>query len=165
LADEKVDLTSIPGVGPAISKVASAELPGFFASKKELQAEQYAPLRENARGLLRLGLGIYSAKGGRIVFFNPAVLRPEEVRKIDEHGAIDKTFPPLSEIGADAGPTQPSAAPAASPAPVSAPMGTPVPPAPGGAGLTEKRLTAASSKKQTIPGGGSILNGILKSAA
>jgi hypothetical protein len=162
LADEAFDPTALPGIGDALKRTQSAEIPGFYTSTKQLSTgEEYAPLRANVRSLTKLGLGMLVGKDDRMVFFNPQVLKIDEVKQIDQHGAVDKIFPDLASLAGGAAPP-PEASPAApsTPAPSS-----PVPPAP--PGVLEKRLTGAKPvppAKQVVPGGGGILQGILDRA-
>lgn len=165
LADESFDPTALPGIGDALKRTQSAEIPGFYTSTKHLStSEEYAPLRANVRSLTKLGLGMLVGKNDRLVFFNPAVLKVDEVKAIDKNGAVDKVFPNLSSLSGGA--AQPAEAPGevqtppAAVAPASA-----VPPAP--PGILEKRLTGSKPvepSKQIVPGGGSLLQGILARA-
>jgi len=165
LADEAFDPTALPGIGDALKRTQSAEIPGFYTSTKQLStSEEYAPLRANVRSLTKLGLGMLVGKNDRLVFFNPQVLKIDEVKAIDKNGAMDKVFPDLASLGGGAA-TPPEApgevqTPPAAVAPASA-----VPPAP--PGILEKRLTGAKPvppAKQVVPGGGGILQGILDRA-
>lgn len=158
LADAKFDPTSLPGVGPKFAAISGGESNGAWAPRASLtQLPELEPLRKNPRALVtKLGIGIHAATGDKIVFFNPLVLKPEEVAQIDKSGAVERVFEPL--LGG--APAEPSPAPAA-PSAAAAPS-TPVPPASGDA--VAARVTAAKPKQPAqaqVPGGGSILNGLL----
>lgn len=157
LADAKFDPTSLPGVGPKFAAISGGESNGAWAPRASLtKLPELEPLRKNPRALVtKLGIGIHAAAGDKIVFFNPLVLKPEEVAQIDKSGAVERVFEPL--LGASA---EPSAAPTA-PSAAAAPS-TPVPPASGEA--VAARVTAAKPKQPAqaqVPGAGSILNGLL----
>lgn len=165
LADAKFDPTSLPGVGPKFAAISGGESNGAWAPRASLtKLPELEPLRKNPRALVtKLGIGIHAATGDKIVFFNPAVLKPEEVAQIDKSGAIEQVFEPLLS-GASAEPSPASAEPSpasAAPSAAAAPS-TPVPPASGDA--VAARVVAAKPKQPAqaqVPGGGSILNGLL----
>lgn len=167
LTDPNFDPTSLPGIGPALASVSSGEAPGFWAPRAALAKDPtMEPLRQNARALVsKLGIGIYAGKNDRIVLYNPEVLKTEEVKKIDAAGALEKVFQPLPVGGGEA----PVPAPEEQPAPAAPGAASLVPPAsPSAAANNSQRLTQSKPKKPSdtaIPGGGSILNGLLKRPA
>lgn len=164
LADPEFDPTTLPGVGPALAETSAGNVAGYWAPRAALVGSPtLEPLRKNSRALVsKLGLSIFAGTGDKIVIYNPSVLKPDEVKQIDKHGALEQVFQPLPLDGGGA--AEPAPAPAAAqaaPAPVA-------PPSPAAGASNARRITQTKPQepaKMAIPGGGSILNGLLKRPA
>lgn len=168
-----------PKSSPIVSAVAGADVPGVVFTPDDLKNPQVAPLAANARSLLNVGLGVYGMKDGRKALFNPQVVTPEEVQKLDAAGKLDQILVPFSKVGKsgagagsattpDKNSEQPSATAGAGQGPAQVgpaePMGPTMP-----AGAASKLATArvnsmksSGSPSPSAPAAGGILGRMLK---
>lgn len=130
----------------------------------------------------KLGFGIYRSMDKSIAgaFFNPKTVSVKEMQKLDKEGKLTEALPPIStyydamqgskpQTASDNTPDSAQAAPDASPSPT-APSTAPVPVMPPPAAPSAQRQIAAARLKNTapqiptnrqVPGGGTVLNGLL----
>lgn len=153
LEDPSFDPTSIP----LVKAVADAEVPGVVLSDADLQNPELEPLAKNGRALFeKTNLGMYRGKTGTALF-NPGVVTPEEIKRLDEAGKLDQVLPPASKYLSGGGEEAPAPAVGGMPAP-----------APSGTQRARARSTFAGSlppTRQPVPAGGSLLNDFVRSPA
>lgn len=153
-----------PMTVPLVAAVANADVPGVLLSEADLSRPELEPLAKNGRAIFeKTPVSIYSGKSG-VALFNPAVVTPEEVQKLDKAGKLDKILAPASKFlgggAAEAGgePGLPALGGVAAP-PMSSGAQTKI------AG-SRARATGQPNlppTRQPVPGGGSLLNQFVRS--
>ena len=157
LEDPNFDPTSIP----LIKAVADAEVPGVVLSEADLTNPELEPLAKNGRAIFeKTPVSLYKGKTG-IALFNPGVIKPEEIKRLDDAGKLDQVLAPASQfLGGGEAP-----AAGGEPAPMSGGMPSA---APAGMQRARARSSFASSlppTRQPVPTGGSLLNDFVRSPA
>lgn len=155
-----------PMTNPVIAAVANSEVPGVMLSEADLNRPEMADIAKNGRAIFeKTPVSLYRGKSG-VVFFNPGVVKQEEVAKLDAAGQLSSVFVPLDEVLGKGSPEAPAA-----PAPgLPALGGVAAPPMSPGAQTklagTRARATAQPNlppTRQPVPGGGSLLNQFVRS--
>jgi len=170
---------------PLLHDLVAGDVPGVYAPKGFKPSPELAAMT-NMKMIKTLGLGIYRPKDQEVaaVMFNPAKISLKDVQEADKANELTKIFPsvakyadgaPEGPAGVGDGPTgglignqttqdQPAAGPS--------PEATQVMPRPTfgaeaqrmAAEMRTKNFAPAAPTAGPIPGGGNILNGLLKRA-
>lgn len=160
-ATEQTDLSTLPPV----QAVLAGQPPAVYVPAVELsqQSPVVQTLAANMEGLAELGLSIYRATD-KVVLFNPELVGEDQLRQADESGQLESLASPLESLMGGEG----------SPAPQT-PAGAPTP-TPGAATITPRTQAKLAGTRlqhlidddkpseRKIPGGGKILNSLLKRA-
>lgn len=164
---------------PAFQALFAGQPPAVSGSMKEMDKSPEADvLRKHKALLMEAGIGLYRSQQGDIgVIFNQFYISPQELQAADKAGTLVEIAPSIQEVNqsvatsGEANPvlTHSGEVPgsfASAPAPVMPTAAT----APGPSASTTSKLTTAR-KKQVLPGsptsgprpgGGRVLNSILK---
>lgn len=163
LADDSFD----PADAPFIQAVTNADVPGVLFTVADLKRPEVAPYVANSRKIPSLGLGIYTNPTKKIAaLFNPAVITLEELKKVDAAGKLDKVLTPYATFGAST-PTSASKGSEPPPTQVTQPSVAqpPVQPASKGSQTAATKAVfrgAPDPSRQKVPGGGAMLNSLLR---
>jgi hypothetical protein len=160
---------------PGLAKIASGEVPGaYIPADVEPRESNITPDALQSAGLL-----FYKPKTPNVlaVLFNPEVLPAKKLKELDLGGQLTEALPPITQLmGAGDAAETPSTsyqsveAPETSVQAPSAPETVPVLPAPT-FGVDAQRqaartrlqtLAGQEPSKRPIPGGGQVLNGLLR---
>lgn len=161
-----------PMTVPMIRAIAEAEVPGVVLSEQDLARPELEPIAKNGRAIFeKTPVSLYRGKSG-IVFFNPGVIKPEEVAKLDAAGKLAGVLAPASQfLGGDGAGKSPVEAPS-SPLPALGGVAGPSM-APPMSGSAQRRLAGVRGRataqpnlpptRQPVPAGGSLLNQFVRS--
>lgn len=173
LPDDLLKLPAFQGLIAGAPPAVSANLATF---SKLPEAKLIAA---NKDALMKAGIGLYKSLGGDLgVLFNQFYITPDELKVADSEGRLPEVAPPYEAVNqqiATAGEAHPALNHKGPPEQFKQPM-PPTPPQaatvsgglPAGA---QKALTTARAKNQSpgqptegaVPGGGRLLNAVLKS--
>lgn len=153
--------------------IASGQLPGAYIPESAPKSEANV----SPEDLSAQGVSLYRPQtpGIAAVMFNSEVVPIEKIKELDASGTLTKTFPSVTDLmagpSAEAGATPEAPAEAAEPA--QQPSAVPVLPRPTFGGAAARKVSTArlaalgggvEPSKRLIPGGGSVLNGLVQRA-